>query len=223
MKCSRISIIRMSILVSSLLFGSLAALSVQAASEEVPYLQKITDPDYPIYASYDYESEFQGTVKVEGTYTIVEEAEADDGDIWGRLKSGAGWINLTDLEKKKTYPVSADFIEEHLLKEKEEDTYHSFLAEESEYTSWIFFETEETVKDVTVELLEYDFEGECLQIAEVLYSLPELNEDKPLAAGVVYWGDMTTYGISFVDREEKEHHYALYMSGKDGSLIIEEY
>ena len=27
-------------------------------------------------------------------YTIVETAKADDGGIWGRLKSGAGWINI---------------------------------------------------------------------------------------------------------------------------------
>ena len=29
-------------------------------------------------------------------YTIVETARANDGGIWGRLKSGAGWINISD-------------------------------------------------------------------------------------------------------------------------------
>ena len=35
-----------------------------------------------------------GCITDKGTYTIVETAKASDGGTWGRLKSGAGWINI---------------------------------------------------------------------------------------------------------------------------------
>lgn len=39
-------------------------------------------------------------VNDKNTYTIVEEYTKDSGNIWGRLKSGAGWINLAYTERR---------------------------------------------------------------------------------------------------------------------------
>ena len=36
-------------------------------------------------------------------------------------------------------------------------------------------------------------------------------------------GDMTTYGISFTDADGAARHYAVSISGKDGSLVCAEY
>lgn len=35
-----------------------------------------------------------GAIKDKGVYTIVDTKTANDGGTWGKLKSGAGWINL---------------------------------------------------------------------------------------------------------------------------------
>jgi hypothetical protein len=35
-----------------------------------------------------------GCITDKGTYTIVATAQAPDGGTWGKLKSGAGWINI---------------------------------------------------------------------------------------------------------------------------------
>ena len=32
-----------------------------------------------------------------GTYTIVEEATDEAGKLWGKLKSGVGWICVSDI------------------------------------------------------------------------------------------------------------------------------
>ena len=192
-----------------------------STEKELPYLFKITDPDYPVYAASSYESNFVGTVQVEGVFTIVEEAEDEDGELWGKLKSGMGWINLTDTGMLDDKPVQAKFLTEAELENQKD--YHKFVAEDSEYISWILFETEEELKDVKLELLEYEYMQGKYESSEVLYELAELDGEKPFIAGVVYWGDMTTYGISFKDVEEKEYFYALTVSGKDGSLIMEEY
>lgn len=36
-----------------------------------------------------------GCIRDKGTYTIVATAKASDGGTWGKLKSGAGWINIS--------------------------------------------------------------------------------------------------------------------------------
>lgn len=40
-----------------------------------------------------------GTISKGGVYTIVEEAKDKNGGLWGKLKSGAGWISLQYTEK----------------------------------------------------------------------------------------------------------------------------
>ena len=48
----------------------------------------------PIYSRPDSRSAFVDYVGKAGTYTIVEEALDDNGNLWGKLKSGLGWIPL---------------------------------------------------------------------------------------------------------------------------------
>lgn len=60
-----------------------------------PYLVYISNPDYPIYKGPGYEYAYVGTVEIAAQYTIVEERYDPWGNLWGRLKSGAGWIALS--------------------------------------------------------------------------------------------------------------------------------
>ncbi len=65
-------------------------------------------------------------------------------------------------------------------------------------------------------LYEYEFEKK-------LWHTHELTEDKPLLAGVVFYGSMTAYGISFRDEAGEEHHFAVRTRGDEGSLELVEY
>lgn len=49
----------------------------------------------PIY--YENLKDRVATVTITGTYTIVEKKQRDDGDTYGKLKSGIGWVNLSEL------------------------------------------------------------------------------------------------------------------------------
>jgi hypothetical protein len=60
-------------------------------------------------------------------------------------------------------------------------------------------------------------------VAEELYALPEISPDKPFVAGVVFYGDMTTYGISFTDASGTERYFSVYLSGRNGALITNQY
>ena len=45
----------------------------------------------------------------------------------------------------------------------------------------------------------------------------------PLVADVVFYGDMTAYGLSFTDESGIQRHFAITMSGFDSSLVATEY
>ncbi len=115
-------------------------------------------------------------------------------------------------------PIQGAFADEDVLSS---GNYHEFIADDSEYMVKLIFRANEVLKDVHFSSLEYDDNG-TLGVAEKLYTLSELTPDKPLVTGVVFYGSMTTYGISFVDADNQKHYCAVYISGQDGALMVEE-
>ena len=70
---------------------------LEKIKEEVTELFKVrvTDDALNYRSGPGAEYELKGTITDHGLYTIVEVAKAKDGGVWGRLKSGAGWINIS--------------------------------------------------------------------------------------------------------------------------------
>ena len=177
------------------------------------YTHRIEDPETMIYAGPAFLSGAVALVEEAGVYTIVEEALDADGNTWGRLKSGAGWICLTE---PALAPIYADYAQESF------NAYHAYWSDETDYITAIGFTPGEKLTDVKFGLLDW-FETESWQMSEVLYTMDELDPDRAFLAQVVFWGDMTTYGISFTDADGAVRHFAVSISGKDGSLICQEY
>ena len=177
------------------------------------YILRIEDPETMIYAAPGFVNEVTALVEEAGAYTIVEEATDADGNVWGRLKSGLGWVCLTN---PALAPIHADYAEESF------NAYHAYWCDETDYITAIGFTPAEKLTNVRFGLLDW-FETESWQMAEVLYTMDELDPDRAFLAQVVFWGDMTTYGISFTDADGAERHYAVSISGRDGSLVCAEY
>ena len=177
------------------------------------YTHRIEDPETMIYAGPAFLSGAVALVEEAGVYTIVEEALDADGNTWGRLKSGAGWICLTE---PALAPIYADYADESF------NAFHAYWSDESDYITSIGFTPAEKLTDVKFGLLDW-FETESWQMSEVLYTMDELDPDRAFLAQVVFWGDMTTYGISFTDADGNARHYAVSISGRDGSLVCTEY
>ena len=95
-----------------------------------------------------------------------------------------------------------------------------FIAEDSEYISYILFTAEDKVTDVRVYAM--DFAEDGFVPAEELYAADTMKQGETLLGGVVFWGDMTTYGMSLTDSDGTQHTYEMTMSGKDGSLVFAE-
>ncbi len=177
------------------------------------YILRIEDPETPIYAAPGFVHGITALVEEAGAYTIVEEAVDADGNRWGRLKSGLGWVCLTD---PALAPIHADYAGEDF------NAFHAYWCDENDYITSIGFTPAEKLTDVQFGLLDW-FETESWQMSDVLYTMDELDPEHPFLAQVVFWGDMTTYGISFTDAEGQPRHYAISISGKDGSLVCAEY
>ena len=177
------------------------------------YTLRIEDPETMLYAGPAFLSGAVAMVEEAGTYTIVEESLDRDGNTWGRLKSGAGWICLTE---PPLAPIYADYAAESF------NAYHAYWSDETDYITSIGFTPAEKLTNVRFGLLDW-FETESWQMAEELYTMDEIDPDHAFLAQVVFWGDMTTYGISFTDADGAERHFAVSISGKDGSLVCQEY
>ena len=180
---------------------------------KLPYTVRISDPETVIYAGPAFRTGGTGLVEEAGTYTIVEEATDSDGNLWGRLKSGAGWLCLTE---PALAPIHADYAEETF------NAYHAYWGEESDYITAIGITASETITDVQFGLLDW-FETESYRMDEVLYTIDTMTPEQPFLAQVTFWGDLTTYGLSFTDADGTARHYYILISGKDGSLICQEY
>ena len=167
---------------------------------------RIEDPLTQIYAGPEFKSGSVALVEEAGAYTIVEEAVDADGNVWGRLKSGAGCVCLTD---PPLAPIYADYAEETF------NAYHAYWSDETDFITSIGFTPAETLTDVQFGVLDW-FEREQ-------YTMDELDPDRCFLAQGVFWGDMTTYGISFTDADGEVRHYAISISGMDGSLLCTEY
>ncbi|WP_084194378.1 zinc ribbon domain-containing protein [Ruminococcus callidus] len=68
----------------------------------MPYEIQIKNPKLNIYDKPSYSGNIVGTITDQQYYTIVEEymepGHTSNLDVWGKLKSGMGWINLYDAE-----------------------------------------------------------------------------------------------------------------------------
>lgn len=72
------------------------------AADSLPYLVKVRCDNLAIYQDAGIDSPQVAAITDQGVYTIVEEKSDAGAGMWGRLKSGAGWISLEQTEKLHT-------------------------------------------------------------------------------------------------------------------------
>lgn len=186
----------------------------------LPYLQKVVRADQLIFEGPSYDERWVGAVKQPGTYTIVEEAQDWEGNLWGRLKSGAGWIDLTDVrafDPDKT-PVSAGRARDVLLPA---GGCHRYTAQaDPDSLLDIVIHAYRSIRQVSFTALGWG--GDDYVVEELLYTLPELTPQKPLVVEVDFPGDMTTYGLSFLDESGVQRRFTLSISGRNGTVEFHE-
>lgn len=181
---------------------------------QLPY--RISLPAWtPVSSEPSYDVDCRMIIGEEGVFTIVEEQHDGEGSIWGRLKSGAGWVDLTCVRTSENPPVTANYAEAVPLTP---ENHSVFSAGKSEDAVRIAFRANEPLTAVRLTALELVDAGYAE--AALLHELPVLEEDTYLVAEVVFYGDMTAYGISFTRADGTEQHCTVTISGRNGGVIM---
>ena len=168
-----------------------------------------------IFNGPGYDSVFARSVGQDGVYTIVEEAWVD-GHCWGKLKSGAGWVDLTKAKEPATMPLEVFFADSSSLAGIK-STY--FAMDSTPYSVYVAVRALEPLADLQVTELEFD--GTDYYASESYYGA-DLAKDEALVLEVEFTGDMTSFGLSF-NAGDHRRFFAFYCSGRNGSLICEEF
>ena len=185
----------------------------------LPYTVRLR-AEVSIFAGPGYDFSYDRVVGKDGVYTIVEESMDAEDNLWGKLKSGVGWVDLTAVagSDAQNAPMTACFADGLALIDGQ---YQEHLVEDSEYTVRIAFRANEDLHQVTFNSLQY---GEnAFEVTETHFTMDEVSDETYLVVGVVFPGDMTTYGISFSDSNGEAYHYALSISGRNGELEMNAY
>ena len=156
------------------------------------------------------------TIDEDGVFTIVEESYDSNINLWGRLKSGAGWVFLQSEQTLSVAPMRAHYAEDVSL---QSEPIH-IIADTSEYAVDIVFIPNEDIRDIVFSSLQptdIDYE-----VVELLFSTEELSAYTPLLASVAFPGDMSAYGLAFTDAGGNFRRYTVSISGKDGMLELTE-
>ena len=197
--------------------GPVETVPPTTAPERVPpYTVDIHRPDFPIWDGPGYDYSLIVTVEEAGVYTIVEEEVDAEGNLWGQLKSGIGWIDLTLLEREEAEPplLTGNFAEEMLVTE---ENCHYYGDDTTEETNRIALRVYDTVSDVVFYSMIFDVD---LHKDQELLKLDTWEPGLPVVADISFPGDMTTYGIQFKDADGRTHIYTISVSGRNGSLIL---
>lgn len=186
-------------------------------TSDVPHLETVHRADQSIFDGPGYDYSFVGTVELAGVYTIMEEVWDYEGNLWGRLKSGIGWIDLTDVRNSKNLqiPITANYADDTLL---DSGNFHHCIADTSEYMVQVAFRANAVLTDVTFSSLQFSESG--YEIAQVLCTLPELSPEKPLVADISFPGDLSAFGISFTVDGGSVYNYMICISGRNGALEL---
>lgn len=188
-------------------------------SVRFPYYLQVPFADQSVFSGPSYDDSFVQTVEFAGTYTIVEEQYDGEGNLWGRLKSGAGWINLTDLQYRidNYAPISANYADRPLL---ESGNYHYTALDGAEYGFSVAFRAYESLREVRIYVANLAMGNPWEQ---EVYSQQELTPDMPLVVDLSFPGDMSAYTITFMDENGLYWVYILTSSGRNNALVFYEF
>ena len=170
----------------------------------------------PVYEGPSYDWMYVQIVDQDGVYTIVEEAVDEEGNLWGRLKSGVGWVDLTYArsDRAANAPITASYADKALL---DGGNFHCFVAEDGERGVQVAFRAREELRNVTLSTMNLEGEAE-----KTLYTQDSLTREKPLVVQVLFYGDLTTYGITFTDSSGADRSFYIYISGRNSALMLQE-
>ena len=191
---------------------------IDTSSSATPPFQKIRNRDELIFDSPSYDGRFVDTVRVAGSYTIVSKLEDPEGNVWGLLKSGVGWVNLSSVVENNAADLIISGAELTYTPTEEEVREY---GTKQDYTTPVIIHCYDQIENVRIYRLTHD--GINLVQDELLYTIPELLPEWPLVLHLDFTGSMSMFGISFLDVNGAEHHYSIQQNGRNNATHLAPY
>lgn len=186
----------------------------QPEEEDNSYRINIPKNDQPIYSGPGYQYKYVGNVGIAGIYTIVEEARDSSGVLWGKLKSGVGWVDLNNIHRLEN-PIYIDYADPDLL---ESGNFHRCDKNAGAHSTAVAFRAYETLYNVQIFYNTYDYDYN-IESGYDLFYLKQLTPDKPIVAAISFT-DTSIYLVSFEDAYGNFYVYEFYESGNDWAGIV---
>ena len=187
----------------------------ESEKEFESYIVKIPFVGSYIFSEPDYDSTVNEPMPV-GSFTIVEEVVDRDNKVWGKLKSGAGYICLSDIPLDAP-AVSIGEADKELLKS---GSFISF-GESTGYSRPVVIQVNEKVTKLSLSYLEIT-DGEIYAGDSYCY-MEESGAGEFIVVWVSFPGDMSTYGVSVTDENGILRQYLITESGRNGTIEVTEY
>lgn len=187
----------------------------------LPYLVTVPRADFPFHQGPGYHTPQTGRVELAGVYTIVEEAYDDSGNLWGKLKSGAGWLDLTRLKKEETDgPVISMSSMAELLSGGGDYIYCPIAFDQ--YARKIYLKANVPLTNVEIFPLNV-FEEQIEQ--PTVYTVASWGAGEFLLLEASFPGDFSAYGIRVTDSDGVIYRYSIWenLSGEGEPFSLNTY
>lgn len=187
----------------------------------LPYLVTVPRADFPFHQGPGYHTPQTGCVELAGVYTIVEEAYDDSGNLWGKLKSGAGWLDLTRLKKEETDgPVISMSSMAELIASGDDYIYCPIAFDQ--YARKIYLKANVPLTNVEIFPLNV-FEEQIEQ--PTVYTVASWGAGEFLLLEASFPGDFSAYGIRVTDSDGVIYRYSIWenLSGEGAPFTLGSY
>lgn len=192
------------------------------------------------YFTYEKDASFQEVGFYHNTTgemdkAVSEELKITAEEFWqkrDRLGEQVQVIELIPFSKYKAQYESTNAAGSPVRVQWAEDVlpglavYDEFIADTSDGQVKVVFSTDSRVTDFKVLALTFesaDENGNVSFAKQELYAVNALTSERPLVVGMTFFGDLPSYGISYVDENGVTRNFALGLSGMDGSLLLTEF
>ena len=183
-----------------------------AEPTDCKFRQKVKHSKLYIYKEPQHDAKI-ARVLPKGVYTIVKETYDASGNHWGKLKSGAGWICLTDIQENRI-PVEIEQAKKSFLNEGEY-TKHGKVS--GKYTIAVRVHATQTLTDIAVYKVDHLTDKKT---GSALVQKDALEKDANMVMWLEFPGDFDTYEIRFTGEAGTRYKYQIgeNLSG-EGELL----
>lgn len=192
-------------------------INTQSSSSNVPY-KIMLGADVSVFAGCGYDHSHSSVVGRTGEYTIVREQFDNEGNLWGELKSGVGWVDLSKQVYYKKSAVSANYADIEFIESKK---YNEYISSDFPKDNLIAIRVYENISDVRIVTMNVGNNGNWVE-GKTLYKVKSLSPSKGLLTNLGFPGDYTTYSILFKDSNNNQRCFMMTQSGRNGELSFHE-